>query len=125
MTSEFTLPTPNVKTPEGCDGLQGHNQAKESDVGMPTNTVLACKNDTTEAEEYQRGFTFKFKSTPQQCNKHAESRGSVLEAKDFSQDPGPHNPIKTMIKYLLFGAGSVPWKGQGKYHTPWPSYYSY
>jgi len=38
-----------------------------------------------------------------------------LEVKDFSQDPGPHNPIKTMIEYLWFGAGSVPWKGRGKY----------
>ena len=38
-----------------------------------------------------------------------------MEVKDFSQDPGPHNPTKTMIEYLWFGAGSVPWKGQGKY----------
>ena len=57
-SDKFYLPTPNVKTQEGCDGLQGNNQAKESDVGMPTNTMLASRNDTTKAEEYQRGFTF-------------------------------------------------------------------
>ena len=39
----------------------------------------------------------------------------MLGVKDFSQYPGPHNTIKTMIEYLWFGAGSVPWKGQGKY----------
>ena len=29
--------------------------------------------------------------------------------------PRPHNPINTVFKYLWFGAGSVPWMGQGKY----------
>ena len=76
---------------------------------------LACKSDATKAEEHQWGFTFRFKSTPQQCIKHAESRGSVLEVKDFLLHPGPVNPINTVFKYLWFGAGSVPWKGQGKY----------
>ena len=82
---------------------------------MPTNTVIPSRNDTTKAEEYQRGFTFGFKSTPQQCNKHAESRRSVLEVKDLLLHPRPHNPINTVFKYLWFGAGSVPWMGQGKY----------
>ena len=38
-----------------------------------------------------------------------------MEVKDFILNAGPHNPINTVFKYLWFGAGSVPWEGQGKY----------
>mgnify|MGYP003332176831 CR=1 FL=1 len=48
-------------------------------------------------------------------NKTLASIISLLEVKDLLLHPRPHNPINTVFKYLWFGAGSVPWKGQGKY----------
>ena len=115
ISTKFTLPTPNTERAEGCDGLQGRSQVKGSNVGMPTNTVSSYKIDTTEEEEYQRGFTFGFISIPHLYLYQAEERGSVMDFKYLSQRFEPHNPVQAMIMYIWFGAGSVPWIGQGKY----------
>ena len=39
----------------------------------------------------------------------------MLDVKDLLAHPGPHIALLTVFNYLWFGAGSVPWKGQGKY----------
>ena len=39
----------------------------------------------------------------------------MLDVKDLIAHPGPHIALPTVFNYLWFGAGSVPWKGQGKY----------
>ena len=39
----------------------------------------------------------------------------MLEVKDLSLCPEPHNQVQAMIMYIWFGVGSVPWIGQGKY----------
>ena len=42
-------------------------------------------------------------------------RALLLDVKDLLAHPGPHIALLTVFNYLWFGAGSVPWKGQGKY----------
>ena len=71
-STKFILPTPNEEIAGGYDGLQGHRKIKESDAGVPTNTVSSCKINTTEEEEHQRGFTFGFMSIPHLCLYQAE-----------------------------------------------------
>ena len=115
MSIKLNLPTPKAETAEDCDGLKGHRQVKESDVGMPTNTMPIYKTGTTEEEKCQWGFTFDFKLIAHICTQQAEEQGSVMDFKYSSACPGPHNPVQAMIMYIWFGAGSVPWIGQGKY----------
>ena len=112
---KFTLPTPDQKTADGCGDLQDHKMIKEDDTTGPANTVFAKDENQVKAEEYQWGFTFGLKSIPHQYYKHAEERGSVLEVKDLSLCPEPHNQVQAIIMYIWFGVGSVPWIGLGKY----------
>ena len=42
-------------------------------------------------------------------------RGALLGIKDLFQCPGPHKQTQAMFKYLWYGAGSVPWRGEGKH----------
>ena len=107
---KFTLPTPNQKTADNCDDLQDHKMIKEDDTTGPANTVFAKDENQVKAEEYQRGFTFGLKSIPHLYYKYAEQRGSVLEVKDLLAHPGTHIVLLTVINYLWFGAGFVPWK---------------
>ena len=70
---KFTLRTPSSKSEEDCGKFQDQNLIKGLDTGTPSNVVPHASTDTIKAEEHQRGFTFGFKLTPQQCNEHAES----------------------------------------------------
>ena len=63
---KFTLPTPSLRTEEDCGVFQDQNLIRGLDLGTASRAVPSTNTVTTKAEEHQRGFTFGFKSTPQQ-----------------------------------------------------------
>ena len=84
-------------------------------MSTTANHTTTLNQDSTKAEEHQRGFTFGMISLSHQCYTHADTRGSVLEVMDLQRNQGAQIVISAILKYLWFGAGSVPWMGQGKY----------